>query len=84
MCVVSMVTGGLGEQYPKFPNPFTLPQLADLSEVLKRLDALDKKLELRNCDEPGKAAFFEKLNARIEELERQQKKPRRKKVKAKP
>lgn len=80
MCMVSMVTHGMGQEYPQFPQPFTLPQLVDLSEVLKRLDELDKKIGAKNCDEPGKAEFFEKLNARIEALERKQKKPRKRKA----
>ena len=78
MCMVSMVTGGMQQDYPKFPQGFGLGQLLDLSEILKRLDQLDKDLKAKNCDEPGKASFFEKLNARIEALERKQKKPRKK------
>jgi hypothetical protein len=70
MCAVSFVTHGITQDYPNFPSSWPQQQLVDLSEVLKRLDAIDKALEAKNCDEPGKEEFFRKLNQRIEALER--------------
>lgn len=70
MCVVSNTIDSVYKQYPPL-NTWTYPQLVDMSEVIKRLDALDKKLGAMDCYDPKKQKFLQELKDRIEELEQQ-------------
>ena len=78
MCVMSMVTTGMGQQWPK-PQRWGLQDLIDVTQILKRLDALDKKLGAPNCHEPVKEQFIKDLETRIAALEA---KGRKRKVRA--
>jgi hypothetical protein len=69
MCIVSMVTRGIGEQYPPLKQ-WPYQQVVDMSEVLKKLDVLDKKLGKKDCHEPEKDKFLKDLAERVKELER--------------
>ena len=80
MCVMSMVTAGMGQQWPE-PKFWPKQDLIDVAEILKRLDALDKKLGAPNCHEPIKEEFIKSLEQRIAKLEGKEKRSR-KKVKA--
>lgn len=70
MCIVSMVTTGIQEQYPPLKQ-WPYQQVVDMSEVLKKLDALDKKLGNKECYEPVKDKFLQELAERLEHLEEQ-------------
>lgn len=72
MCIVSMITQEIPKQFPNWQQQFTPQQVVDLSEVLKKLDAIDKKLGAKDCKDESKAKFLEELAAlrqRVEELE---------------
>jgi hypothetical protein len=70
MYIVSMVATGIKEQYPPIQQ-WTYPQVVDLTEVLKKLDKIDKQLGAKECHEPEKEKLLEQLAARVAELERQ-------------
>lgn len=88
MCVVSMIAEQYPRQFPNWPiNTLPLQEAIDLKEILRRLDALDKKLGAINCPEDApKREFFEALDNRIAELEKAVKgrKSSRRKAKVKP
>ena len=75
MCVVSMVTQQFPEQFPDWQRTAPLTVLTGLQEVLKKLDAIDKAMEAKNCKDELKDQFFRDLAERIEALEK--KKPNR-------
>lgn len=73
MCIVSAISDGWyrpsGDPYPYTPsNPWT-----------RRLDALDKKLGLRDCKDEQKEKFLAELAARVAEIEARLAPKRRKK-----
>lgn len=68
MCSVSMITNNFDKQYPPI-NQWPYQQAVDLSEVLKKLDDIDKKMGAKDCNETGKEAFFKALEDRIAALE---------------
>lgn len=49
--------------------PWTRDALADLKEILKRLDTLDKKLGLEHCEDPKKAEWMQQIEERLKRLE---------------
>jgi len=81
MCAVSMISDVYGRQQPSnpitWPWPQTLPQtlpwtddaLKDLREILKKVDALDKKLGLAECEDPKKAEWMKSIEDRLKKLE---------------
>lgn len=73
MCVLSMVADQYNRQFPDWHQKFNLDQFYDLSEVVKRLDALDKALNLKDCKDKEKEEFLKKLSDRIAELENKEK-----------
>lgn len=82
MCVVSMVVEGLQQQYPVPVQFWPPPTVLEVSDILKRLDAIDKKLGLRDCDDADKIVWRKQLDERVKALEREMPKRRRRKVKA--
>lgn len=67
MCVVSAVT----DYYKRAPiERWPAPQIVELSEILKKLDALDKKLGEPPCTDDRKEQFLKSLEARVAELEK--------------
>jgi hypothetical protein len=64
-----MVTEGINKQYPPIQT-WPYQQVIDMSEVLKKLDLLDKKLGAKNCYEPVKEDVLKQLENRIEVLEK--------------
>jgi len=81
MCAVSMVYDRFGTGGPN-PPPYVWPQtlpstlpwtpdaFAELKEIIKRLDALDKKLGLAECEDPKKAKWMATIEKRLKKLER--------------
>ena len=85
MCAVSMITDHYGQydywRSPPPPSPIpwpiglptTLPwdraALDDLKDIIKRLDALDKKLGLAECEDPKKAEWMKGIEDRLKALE---------------
>ncbi len=49
--------------------PWTPETFAELKEIIKRLDELDKKLGLANCEDPKKAEWMKKVEERLALLE---------------
>jgi hypothetical protein len=58
--------------WPNLPAslPWDAQALADLKDILKRLDALDKRLGLAECEDPKKAEWMAAIEARVGKLER--------------
>lgn len=70
MCVMSAITPVIQQQWPSIQ---TLPyqDLSQLQEILRKIDALDKKLGAKTCEEDApKEAFMQELARRVSELER--------------
>lgn len=68
MCAVSAVIGTLPQFSPIEMWP--LQPLQDLSEVIRRLDAIDKKMGAKDCHEPTKVGVLRKIEDRLADLER--------------
>jgi hypothetical protein len=66
MCMVSVVMD-YGRNIPQ--QQWTTPLWNDFSEVIRRLDALDKKLGEPECHDPAKAAWMREVEARLAKLE---------------
>jgi len=60
--------------------PWTQDALDQLKDILKRLDALDKKLGLAECEDPKKAEWMKAVEERIAELEKPKRRTRRGRV----
>lgn len=81
MCAVSMISDVYGHQQLSqpitWPWPQTLPQtlpwtedaLRDLKDILKKVDSLDKKLGLAECEDPKKAEWMKSIENRLKKLE---------------
>jgi hypothetical protein len=68
MCVVSMVIDGANRQWGNIQTwPSPVPQ--DMSEIIRRLAEIDKKLGAKDCFDPKKDEFIRALQDRIAELE---------------
>ena len=82
MCAVSMISDHYNQPYQNpmpavlWPAavpptlPWTPDSFADLKEILKRLDALDKKLGLAHCDDPKKAKWMKAIEKRLKKIEK--------------
>lgn len=71
MCFVSVLTTNVQHQIQQPVKYWPYQQATEFSEIIKRLDALDQKLGLRDCHDVEKAAFIKALSDRIAELEQQ-------------
>jgi|HubBroStandDraft_5_1064220.scaffolds.fasta_scaffold378542_2 hypothetical protein len=69
MCVMSVMIESAKEQWPPV-RQWPYQQAVDMAEILKRLDGLDKKLGVKDCFDPTKDEFIQKLKERIESLEK--------------
>lgn len=70
---MSVMIESAKEQWPpvqQWPYQWPYQQAVDMAEILKRLDGLDKKLGVKDCFDPTKDEFIQKLKERIESLER--------------
>lgn len=69
MCIVSVISEALPNQgilWQYWPPQ----QILDLSEVIKKLDSIDKKLGLKDCNDPIKESFLSELAKRVEAIEK--------------
>lgn len=69
MCIVSAVSEALPKQnipWQQWPTQ----QILDLSEVIKKLDSIDKKLGLKDCNDSLKESFLSELANRVEAIEK--------------
>lgn len=71
MCVMSAVTFEATHQWPQLDTITNLQLLIEIKDILKKLEALDKKFSTKDCVEPGKEEYISQLEARIAELEGQ-------------
>lgn len=79
MCFVSNISDGYYGQIPFVPLQNWPPQqVIDLSEVIRRLDDIDKKLGLRDCMDDQKQKFMDELNIRLTKIENSSKKKEKK------
>lgn len=66
MCVVSMIH----DWASKLPTQTWDPNLLDLyHDLLRRVNEIDAKLGLPNCESPEKAAFLKEIEERVKKLE---------------
>ena len=82
MCAVSMVNDHYNHLATNVPQPWlwnqalppSLPwtneSFSDLKDILKRLEQLDKKLGLANCEDPKKARWMKAVEKRLKQLEK--------------
>ena len=67
MCTVSMIH----DWAKNIPDPqWTRPMFNEYNELIRRLDEIDKKLGLANCEDPEKAAFIKRIEKRLNKLEK--------------
>src|SRR5579863_5538870 len=68
MCIVSMISTGIPLQRPPYNDLQTWPrqEILDLSEIIKRLDRIDKKLGLKDCKDDAKESFLKELEELVE------------------
>ena len=69
MCVVSAIMDA-GSNVPYYQ--WTPSTFSDFQEIIKRLDALDKKLGQPECHDPNKAKWMKKVEGRLKKLEAKQ------------
>lgn len=68
MCVVSVITEAIGNQLPPL-SQWNYQQVTDLSQVIKLLEGIDKKLGAKDCINENKQKFLDELDLRIRVLE---------------
>ena len=49
--------------------PWTREAVDEFKEIIRRLDALDKKLGLEHCEDPKKAEWMQQIEERLKRLE---------------
>lgn len=81
MCAVSMIYDHYYEWQQTAPRPIPWPTAVPASlpwdrdtfdavkDVIKRLDEIDKKLGLANCEDPKKAEWMQAIEERLKALE---------------
>jgi hypothetical protein len=67
MCAVSVVLDYGRENIP--PYQWTRPAFDEFKEVIRRLEALDEKLDQPDCEDPEKAKWMEEVERRLKALE---------------
>ena len=70
MCVMSMVHEFNNTYIPQ--QVWTTPMLDDYKKIIEKLEEIDRKLELAECD-PDKAKYIKKIEKRLKALEKAQK-----------
>ena len=69
MCVVSVVVDASRQQWGQI-SQWPTEVAYDMKDIIRRLDAIDKKLGAKDCYDPKKQEFIAELEARIARLER--------------
>lgn len=67
MCSVSATYDYFRQNVPL--DQWTRPVYNDFQEVIRRLDALDKKLDQEDCHDPAKAEWMRAVERRLDALE---------------
>ena len=67
MCAVSMIFDNYRQNTQ--PAQWTWPMVNDFTEIIKRLDELDKKLGIQECHDPAKAEWLKAIEERLAKLE---------------
>jgi hypothetical protein len=67
MCAASMVID-YGRQYIHM-NDWTIPTYNEFTEILRRVNELDKKLNQPECHDPEKAKWMKEVEERLSTLE---------------
>jgi hypothetical protein len=67
MCVVSLVITGAQDQWGPIKN-WPIPVAQDLSEIINRLSAIEKKIGIKDCSDPVKDEFLEMLHKHFKPL----------------
>lgn len=67
MCTCSVIADYGRTRVPM--DAWTRPVWNDFQEILKRLEALDKKLDQPDCEDPAKAAWMRTVEERLASLE---------------
>lgn len=70
MCAISVVIDAAMTQFPPV-NQWPLPQVTDMTEVVRLLKAIDDKLGTKDCVDAKKDAFLKELADRLAVLEAQ-------------
>jgi hypothetical protein len=67
MCAVSAVHDNYHWNVPQ--QQWTQPLFNEYQDIIRRLDALDKKLGQKDCEDPSKAHWMAEVQARLSKLE---------------
>jgi hypothetical protein len=67
MCAVSAVHDNYSIGVPL--QQWTRPLFNEYQDIIARLDALDKKLGQKECEDPSKAAWMREVEKRLSALE---------------
>ena len=68
MCVVSAITQSIPNNWGS-PQNWPAQTVIDVDQILKKLDAIDKKLGAPECTDPNKDKFLADLERRVKALE---------------
>lgn len=68
MCVTSAVMQYMRDYTT--PVQWTQPMFDEYKEIIRRLEALDEKLDQADCEDPAKAAWMREVEGRLAQLEK--------------
>lgn len=83
MCFVSLVATEFNQPGVGSIQSWPAQQVLDLSEVILKLDKIDKALELRNCQDAAKEKFLTDLIDRVNEIAKERTAPKTKRKRKK-
>lgn len=66
MCTVSMIYDA-AKQIPM--QQWTQPAFYDFTQIVEMLKELDRKLGMKDCEDPAKAAWMRSVEERLRQLE---------------
>jgi hypothetical protein len=67
MCAVSVLHDYMRTNVPL--DQWTRPVFNEYQEIIRRLDALDGKLDQSECEDPAKASWMREVEERLRKLE---------------
>ena len=68
MCMVSLMVEQAPQQWGQ-PSTWPHQTIVDVAEILRKLEAIDKKLGAPDCVDAKKEKFLRELDERLERLE---------------